>query len=251
MPVDISSIPSNDREDFQRRLRTYDLDVSSVQEPLSVTARTVLAYGPGRESARTPHVIQTTDLAKVKRMVGVDDRVFRNIAPGTALPGRVALGTRPVAGRATVARDVDTRQFKAGPGLPLDDATGVPDVSDDLLRQMDDDDVNNVRLAARSFVRGDTRLVASFSPLFPRVIGTVIVPVWPLLSVTVASGSVLEFGPGVHALVAYQVTVEEGGRIVSRGHLTVNCTVFRKPGRSRPFTTVGALTGGFRPIFSQ
>jgi hypothetical protein len=191
-------------------------------------------------------------MAKVKRMVGVDDPVFRNVSSKTTLPGTIALGSRASLGRFSVMRDTGAGAFEASPGMAMDDATGAREVSNDLLRQLDDDDLNNVRLAARAYVRGDSKLVTSYSPLFSRAIGTITIPVWPMLSVTVASGSVLHFGPGVHALVAYQVTIEDGGRIVSQGHLTVNCTRFRKPGRVRPGLVVGgSLTTEFRPIFSE
>jgi hypothetical protein len=47
MPVDISSLPAADREDFQKRLQVYGLDINAVQEPLSVTGSSTvnLVYG--------------------------------------------------------------------------------------------------------------------------------------------------------------------------------------------------------------
>jgi len=253
MPVDVSSIPAEDREDFQRRLQAFGMDLASVQEPLSVTpaAKVALQHGPRRESARAPFLVQTTDLAQVKRMIGVDDRVYRSIASKVALPGPVTLGSKAVAGRATALRDSEPQGFRAAPGLAGHARTSDA-VSDEHLRELDRDAVDNVRLAARAYVRGDSSLVASYSPLFAKTLGTITVPVWALLTVTVAAGSVLEFGPGVNALVAYQVIVEEGGRIVSRGHLTVSCTRFRKPGRFvRPSVATGLTSSVFRPIFSE
>jgi len=252
MPFDISSIPAEDRQDFERRLQTYGIDSSNVQEPLTVSpsGRVNLAYGPNRESARSPIVVRTRDFAAVKRMVGIEDGVFRNVASRVTLPGPVSVGRRVTPSGFSVMRDADPKSFEAAPGLELDDPQAAANrLSDEDLRSLDYDAVNNIRLAAKAFVRGDSRLVSSFRPVIERVIGEVIIPVWPLVSVTVPSGSVLEFGSGVNVLLAYEVIIEEGGIIRSQGHLTVNCTKVRRPGQSvRPVLT--NRTGTFRPVFS-
>jgi hypothetical protein len=73
-----------------------------------------------------------------------------------------------------------------------------------------------------------------------------------LPSITVAAGSVLQFGPGVNALVAYEIEIEDGGVIRSQGHLTISCTKMTKPRKRPGLTTAGNLTiGTFRPIFSE
>ena len=266
MPIDISSIPSSDREDFQKRLQVYGIDINAVQEPLSVADSSVvhLAFGPNRSSARQPHVLETTDLAQVKRWVGLEDRIGQRLTPSLRLPGRIDLGSRipGVVGRPV--GDAAKRRFQASPGMMMDEGQGAAgSLSDDELRMLDSEDIDNVRLAARAFVRGDSRLVSSFQPLFSRVIGKITVPVWPLLSIYVARGAVLEFGTGVHALVAYEVTIEDGGKIVSRGHLSVSCTKMQQGGRRRfvgPDLRTGptisavagrSVVGGFRPIFSE
>jgi len=260
MPVDISTIPAADREDFQKRLQVYGIDINAVQEPLSVAGSSVvnLAFGPNQPSVRQPHVLETTDLAQVKRWIGVEDRIGQRLTPRLKLPGRIDLGGRTPAVGGRPVGDAQARKFQASPNMMMDEGGGYgSSLSDDDLRMLDADDVNNVRLAARAFVRGDSRLVGSFQPLFSSVIGKIIVPIWPLLSIHVASGSVLEFGPGVHALVAYEVIIEDGGKIVSRGHLTVNCTKMQQGGRRfvgppiRIGPRVGGVAGGFRPIFSE
>lgn len=255
MPVDISAIPTADREDFQKRLQVYGIDFNAVQEPLSVTGSSVvnLAFGPNRPSVRQPYVLETTDLAQVKRWVGVEDSIGQRLTP--RLPGRIDLGGRTPAVGGRPVGDVQARRFQASPGMMMDEGYSGS-LSDDDLRMLDADDVNNVRLAARAFVRGDARLVSSFKPIFPGVIGKITIPIWPVLSIHVAGGSVLEFGTGVHALVAYEITIEDGGRIVSRGHLTVNCTKMQQGGLRRflgPLvrTEIGGVAHGFRPIFSE
>lgn len=117
------------------------------------------------------------------------------------------------------------------------------------LRRLDDEALSNVRVAARAFVRGNSELVTSYRAIVERTLGTIQLPIWALLSVKVASGSVLEFGPGVNVLLAFEVEIESGGLIRSRGHLTVNCTNLRKPGRSILASRV--IAGSFRPIFTD
>jgi hypothetical protein len=257
MPVDLSQLSAEDRQDFERRLGVYGMNASAVQEPLAVTSSAVtLAYGPNRPSARAPFVLQTRDFAAVKRMVGIDDRVLRNVAPRVTLPGAIELGGRRptgIAGAIGAIRDPESRGYTAAPGLAMDDPGQAAALSDADLNALDDESINNIRIAARAYVRGNSQLVASYRPLVERVVGQVTIPIWAILNVTVASGSVLEFGPGVNVLVAHKVTIESGGRIRSRGHLTVNCTSITKPGRiiARPLNP--NLIGGavFRPIFSE
>jgi hypothetical protein len=72
------------------------------------------------------------------------------------------------------------------------------------------------------------------------------VAVWPFVHVVVKSGSVLEFGPGPHVLVAHSVTIEEGGRIRSYGDLSVTTTIVKKEA-GRPVVALDeALTVGRR-----
>ncbi|GEM_PF-1372124 len=252
MPIDISGLPAQDRDDFQKRLQVYGMNVASVQEPLAVmpAANVTLAYGPNQQSARAPFVVQTTDMSHVKRMIGIEDRVAQNFSATRALPGAISLGMR-VAGRTMGLGDAGAPSFHASPGMAMDSVAQTSTVAPEHLNQLDDDDLNNVRLAARAFVRGDSKLVASYSPLFTSVIGQITIPIWAMLTVTVHSGATLSFGPGVNTLVAYQVIIENGGRILSHGHLTVNCTKLVRPsgGAIRP-TLVGGLTTAFRPIFN-
>jgi hypothetical protein len=253
MPVDLSQLSPEERQDFERRLAVYGVTAAGVQEPLSVGAAGVtLAYGPNRASARSPYVVQTNDFASVKRMVGIDDRVLRNVSSGVRLPGRIEVGRRTPVGTIGAVRDAESRGYAAAPGFAMDDAEpGRATISDAALNALDDEAIANVRIAARAFVRGNSQLVASYRPLVERVVGMVTIPVWAILTVTVASGSVLEFGPGVNVLVAHEVIIEAGGRIRSRGHLTVNCTKMRKPGKVVVRPTATTLVGAFRPIFSE
>jgi hypothetical protein len=252
MPIDLTKIPPEDRQDFERRLQTYGVDTSIVQQQLSVatSAQVNLAYGPNRESALAPFVIQTNDISRVKQMVGVDNNVFRNVSPRITLPGSVVIGNK-----INTIRSSSRPAFQAASGKVMDDAqqAAFDTISDAEIAALDGESVNNIRLAARAFVRGNSELVSSFKPVLEKVLGMITIPVWSFVTVRVARGSVLEFGPGVNALVAYEVIIEDGGTIRSRGHLTVNCTKLRKPGGGiNP--AIGPLTttlGTFRPIFSE
>src|SRR5262245_42701957 len=113
MAVDLSSLSQQDRQDFESRLKVFGMDSSAVQEPLTVTGASVkLGYGPKTVSARQPFLVQTSDFAAVKRMVGIDDRVFKNVAPNVKLPNRIDLSTQA----AGVLNDAQRRAFVAAPG---------------------------------------------------------------------------------------------------------------------------------------
>ena len=252
MAADLSQLPAQDRQDFEKRLKLYGLDASGVQDPLIVAGTVSLAYGPGRESARQPHVVRTTDFAAVKRMIGIDDRVFANVGSRVPLPGRIEVG-RTSAGRLP-ARPRDAGQggaFSASPGMAARDYSD-DDVASMDLRTLDDEAITNVRLAARAFVRGNSSLVTSYLPVIQRAVGTITIPVFVPLRVRVPAGTVLEFGTGINVLVAYEVEIENGGTIRSRGHLTISCTKLRRPGGGviGPLAG-GVLTGTFKPIFSE
>jgi hypothetical protein len=260
MPVDIGSLSSEDRQDLERRLGLYGLDSSALQEPLAITSssRVPLAYGPSRETARQPHVIQTTDIEAVKRMVGIDNRIAKTAASRVALPGRIDLGR--TARTATLGRtfsDSSGRQqepqrgyYSAAPGLPMHDpASPAAKISQADLASMDSESLTNVRIAAKAFVRGNSEVVASYRPVIEAAIGVVIIPIWAVLKVTVASGSVLEFGPGVNVLVAYEIEIEPGGIVRSHGHLTINCTKLTKTS-SMIAKLKTPFVGAFKPMFS-
>lgn len=249
MPVNLDALSAQDRQDFESRLRVFGMDVSAVQEPLTVSGAVKLGYGPKFQSARQPFVVKTKDIAAVKRMVGLDDRVAKTLSSQVKLPSRITVSPAGGANPITVSRDAG-QAFVASPGLSDGEAPGQFDPG--ALAQLDSEAVENIRLAARAYVRGNSTLVSSYRPLIEATLGQIIIPVFALPSIKVAAGSVLQFGPGVNALVAYEIEIEDGGVIRSQGHLTISCTKMTKP-RKRPIlTTAGNLTiGTFRPIFSE
>lgn len=220
MSVDLKVLSAEDRQDFERRLTTYGLDTSVVHEGITVQpgSRLTLAYGPGRDSFLKPIVLEVNEFDKLKRMIGIDDRIFQRISQKIPLPRRIELTPNEGAQRRI-----------AGPGVAvaaMPQPEAIPASID--LEKLSSADLDNIRIAARAYLRGNSALVASFKSILEATIGVVIMPVWPLLFVKVSSGSTLEFGPGVNVLVAYDIEIEDGGKIVSYGHLTVNCTKLRK-----------------------
>lgn len=250
MTIDWGKISSKDRSDYERRLKIYGLDTSSVQDALTIpTGKINLSFGPRAESARQPFVIKTNNFAEVKRMVGIDDRIAEIVTPRITLPGPINIRPRNTNRLTNILGNMDRSTFLASPGIEKQEAD-ADSIDDNILSQMDAAAVTDVRLAARAFVRGNSKLVASYAPLFSRIIGEVTIPVWPIFSVHVSKGSVLEFGKGVHALVAFEVVIEEGGLIRSHGNLTVNCVRLRRPSGGLTIPNLG-LTTPFRPIFSE
>ena len=111
------------------------------------------------------------------------------------------------------------------------------------VEDLSSDDLALVRDAARASLRGDFRQAAPFADLISLVFPVVQVPVWPILRVTVKSGSVLEFGPGQNVLLAYSVTIEQGGIIRSYGNLNVSATLLQKSAPERVFEIDRSLLG--------
>jgi hypothetical protein len=214
VPLNLSALKDADQQDFLARLNRFGLDASAGQQELVVPRSSTinLAYGPNRDSFIKPVVLNVSDLAIAKRMIGVDDRVFQHAPSAVPLPRAI-----------TLPRAAAERPFVATPGLVRQLQPAEIDTS--LLQAQH---VENIRVAARAYLRGDSAVVSSYKPLIETYYGTIEIPVWVFVNVKVAAGSTLTFGPGVNALVACSVEIEEGGTILSYGHLTVDCTTLRR-----------------------
>jgi hypothetical protein len=229
----LDSVPEADRADFAGRLALFNIDPSSfLADDLTTAASTIttLSLAPGVASRFQPVILRTSDFGQLNRWVGVPDRVFDEVPPTVEVP-RLPLQLRQRMLRAPADNGVP-----AAPG-------GGP------VRRVEDlssDDLALVRDAARASLRGDSRQAAPFADLISVVFPVVEVPVWPILRVTVKSGSVLEFGPGQNVLLAYSVTIEQGGIIRSYGNLNVSATILQKSMPARVFEIDPSLLGARR-----
>lgn len=244
MGVDLTQLSDADRQDFSARLAVFGLDSTVVSPELSVpnSSQIRLAHGQGRESFVKPVVLQVRDFTQLKRMIGVDDRIAQARRQITRLPERLELRGR------------GNSSFVAAVGMPQAPAPQIADTLSSVdLKALSPTQLDNIRRAARTFVRGNSNLVGSFQPVLEHTIGAVEVPVFLFLVVRVARGATLEFGPGNHALCAWKVQIEPGGRIISRGHLTISCTIMSQPSLAFPlnpnvFNVASGATIFRRPV---
>jgi hypothetical protein len=198
----LDAVPKEDRSDFKARLATFGLDPMSLlaQDLIAVpSAVTTLSTHPDAASSFQPVVLRTSDFDVLSRWIGIPDEVFDKVSPVVEPPRATRL----------------ERVGRGGQG-------------DEPAEAVTSDELATIRTAARAYLRGDSRQLAHFKPLFKRVFPTIDVAVWPFVKVVVKSGSVLEFGPGPHVLVAHSVTIQEGGLIRSYGDLTVTATIVKK-----------------------
>lgn len=223
MPVDMSGLSDADKQDYEHRLSLYGLDGTTLlQEELLIppSSRVYLAMAPN--SFIQPRVLETKDLSTVKQWIGIPDVVFERIGrlPRVALP---TTGRLPHAPPSPIETESPGNVRITGRPHGRESAKHVD------LSQLESTDFDNIRAAARAYVRGNSTVVSAFKPIIESHFEIFQVAIWPFLRVKVPRGSVLEYGPGAHVLVAHEVEIEEGGIIRSRGHLTVNCTVMKKP----------------------
>lgn len=228
--MDLSSLSSDDAADFEKRLSVYGLGTDAIIRPeLTVQRNSVVHLSMSSETFIRPHVLRPTDFDTLKAWIGVPDQLAR------ALPFDPARLPRPL--RRTASK-VEGIQAADRPGRSASRRKAqVADVDRSELGGME---LNNVRMAARAYLRGDSRLVGHYKTIVDQFYVDIRVPIWAFLRIFVASGSVLEFGPGPNVLVAHEVVVEEGGEIRSAGHLNVSCTILKK---QLPFVHPGVIAG--------
>jgi hypothetical protein len=214
----LDEVPEADRADFSERLALFRIDPSSfLADDLTTIPSTItsLSMASGVSSRFQPVILSTSDFGQLNEWVGVPDRVFDETPPVVQVP------RLPPQLRERVLRAAAGGEAPAGPGG--EPARPVEDLNSEELAL--------VRNAARALLRGDSREAAPFRDLISVVFPIVQIPVWPILRVVVKSGSVLEFGPGQNVLLAYSVTIEDGGIIRSYGNLNVSATILERSTR--------------------
>jgi hypothetical protein len=188
---------------------------SLISEQLTTSSSVItsLRTDVGMASQYRPVLLKTSNFDQVKDWIGVPDRVFDDYDPEITIPRHVDLPelpqrelARPAAAPLS-ARFLDTR------------ARSVAFSSSNLA---------TVRAVARGYLNGDSRRLKAYKPWIEEIFPVVTISVWPFLHITVKSGSVLELGPGPNVLLAYSLTIEEGGLVRSYGDLNVDVTILRK-----------------------
>lgn len=227
----LNDLNDADRADFEARLANFGVDTSVlIGQDLNTTASaiTTLTNRQDSPSQYQPVLLRTTDFERVNQWIGVPDQVFQATAPLVDAPVRKRDGVLARIGRVqskSTSHELNISRAIAAPG-----SERVPQLQE-FVSKMTSEDFSEVRTAARAYLRGNSKALVDYKSVIEAVFPIVEIPLWPFFNVVVKSGSVLEFGPGPHALVAYSVTIEDGGIIRSYGDLTVSATVLQ---RSRP-----------------
>jgi hypothetical protein len=205
----------NPLSEFKRRLESFCTEDAAIDDELVTPCRSVvmLSASPKDASHLRPRMMQTGDLDELKRWIGLPDeavkgrtlvdndqrRELRHVCTcHEELTARVGAETTPQFAAAVKALDSPSQKLDA------------------------------IRAHARSYLYGDSTLVADAKAAVEAYFGTFMIPVWLFKKITVKSGSVLAFGPGSNVLLAAELEIEQGGQVVSYGTLTVNVATLRK-----------------------
>jgi hypothetical protein len=186
-------------------LHRYCIEESELKEELVVPCRSIvtLSASPRHASHRPPRVVTTRDLDELKAWIGIDDQ---------AVPNRC------------LAESEHRREMKSLCRMCNGENRQEGDSGDFRARvhQAERAHAKNdsIRAHARSYLYGDSRLVQEAKPVIERFFVAFSVYVWAFPDIRVKSGSVLAVGPGANTLIAKNIEIEEGGRIVSIGSLT-------------------------------
>ena len=209
-----NQLNETDRADLAKRLQLYGLNEDSlIAQSLVTTASSITRLrADGVGSPFQPIRLRTNDFNDLNRWIGVPDRIFDDIEPFAEAPKASKL--RQLALRETPANLART-SLKAMRA----EVQHAPETHDDS---------ELAQRVARAYLFGDARRLQSQARWLAARFPTVDVAVWPFLEITVRSGSVLEFGPGPHVLVAHSLTIESGGKVRVHGHLKVDVTTMQK-----------------------
>lgn len=189
--------------EFVKALELYGLAPADLKEELVVPPRAVVTLSAGRRASHCrPKMLQTGDLAELKRWIGVPDR---------AVKGRCLLERSERTALAELRR----------PATQV--AAGTFEAKAATASQLE-----AIRAHARAYLYGDSTLVAEAKPLVERQFEAFLVALWLFTKIKVSAGSVLSFGPGANVLLAGELEIEEGGQVVSYGPLTVRVSTLRK-----------------------
>lgn len=259
----LRDLDDKDQRHFLSRLARYGVDQQQLRdEELVVRKDTRLQLSHRSRGTLSPLVLKTNDIDVVRRWIGLPPEVtrVRYTAPAVtdvaALPAalrpmqpsfdieevRRRAVLRPSGARAFTARASAVRPAAAASALGEATARGLD------RRLFRAEELEEVRTAARAYIRGDQRMASAYKRHIEELFGVFEIAAWFYTTVIVESGATLEFGKGANVLSAWKVIIEDGGTIRSEGNLTVDCTILTShsppavgPGLADPVLT--------RPVF--
>lgn len=236
----MASIPDAAQKNLHARMDQYCLKNFQPQvENLVVTScsSVTLSASPKEKSLIAPTMLETRDLDKLKSWIGVDDEVvkgkhmiscdsqreFRRFQKDIGLSdSRLASlvasrKTKKASKKAVAQAEYELKAQLAEQRANIADRVQSSGKLNDAIQEY-----------TRGYLYGDSRLVKELKPVLEAHYDIFRIPLWAFLNVKVESGSTLYFGPGANVLWAYQLEIEEGGRIRSNGSLTVSVTSLKK-----------------------
>jgi hypothetical protein len=207
MTTTLDSIPVAEKADFLKRLMVYGLDETSVLQPdLVVPQRTTMVLSTSPGSFLQPHILSTNNLDELKKWIGIPDRRFEK----SSLKSTFKVP-------AQIPKKIKTN-VKAQPG-----ERNAP------AESFASEDFNAIREATLAYIWGNSSLASKFKPIVEEAFGKFQVAIWPLLTITVKRGAVLELGGGANVLCVWKIVIEEGGQVRSTGtNLHVQSTIVQK-----------------------
>lgn len=248
----LDALSAEDRRDYEARLARLGLDTSAIQaDVLETGAGQSMRLNMVGDSQFKPLIFQTKDLRELRKWIGTPERVAnrREQSPMNRILKSEAIDKALLAGRTSVVQSaLRSRKTKTAKGSAEISRAGLASMSGikaehlaakvlrckecaargETTEKLNADELNTLRAAARTFIHGDAALVEEYRPAVEAFFDVFQVAVWLPLRIVVKKNSTLTLGPGVHNLTAYEMVVEEGGRVVSYGHLNVSVTKLRK-----------------------
>lgn len=212
MPLDVKDLSEQDKTYFQNRLANYSLDFSSSsnEDLVTIPSSVTTLYGSQFTSGKTsPIVLKTSSFDQVNQWIGIPDKLSENVELVIERP-------RPL--RFTeISRDATT--------IEIPESYAFTKLN---IHEIGQDNLTSIRTAAKAYLDGDSRKFKAYKPWIEKLFPVIEINIWPFRTVTVKSGSVLEFGPGAHVLVAHTLNVEEGGVVRAHGRLNVDVVIMQK-----------------------
>lgn len=239
MPLE--DLDPEQRKQLIERLGVLDLDeFAIIADTLEVPEGASMRLTGGQESSVSPRRLIAHDLDTIRRWIGTPE-VVRD-RPELADPvRRMRVDVLEAEGVKPAARS----KVRAKAGRTPTSLLELTKVDPDALRQKvvqfaeataeakhelrpTTIELDTIRAAAHTYVRGDSKLVEAYKPAIEAYFQHFEILAWLFREVRVKRNSTLVFGPGANRLVAHSVVLEPGARVVSYGHLVVDCNQLKK-----------------------